>query len=323
MRIIFKTKCTGSCFCPLAYGVAVMSESELLALCDFPAPGTSVDIALSGGPDSVGLTLLAVAAGLSVRLHHVNHHLRADSDRDAACAENLAARLGLSIDVYDVRVDTTNGVEAGARAARRSVLPTGSLTGHTMDDLAETVLLNLMRGAGRDGLSPMVGDPTKPLLGVRRSDLRDYVEASGHEFIVDPSNADQSLLRNDVRLRVLPTLSDAAQRDLVPVLARQAHVMAEESAWIDELTAGDRQLHMEDADCRQLREWHPVRLRRWLRLVLLRDDTDGTHPPTLAEVERVMAVVRGEVTATQISGGRRVARRDQHLSISLTPPATL
>ena len=60
--------------------------------------------------------------------------------------------------------------EARARAERRRALPAGALTGHTMDDLAETVLLNMMRGAGVDGLSPMVNDPTKPLRDLRRSE---------------------------------------------------------------------------------------------------------------------------------------------------------
>ena len=323
MRMIFKmdgaeriTKC-------VAYRDAVMPEPALLSLCDFPAPGTAVDLAVSGGPDSVAMTLLAVAAGLQVTIHHVDHHLRPDSSRDAACVQRLASSLNVPVVIHDVTVDAHRGVEAGARAARRAVMPRGALTGHTMDDLAETVLINLVRGAGREGLSPMVGDVTKPLLRVRRAALRAFVDSTGHEYVIDPTNADPSFLRNDIRLRVIPNLSDVAHRDVVPVLARQAYVMAEESTWLDELTEGDRQISLHEADCRELREWHPVRLRRWLRLVLVRDDLDGTHPPSLAEVERVASVVRGDVTATEIGGGRRVSRHDQHLSITSIPPATL
>jgi len=307
----------------VAYRDAVTTGPALLALCDFPPPGTEVDLAVSGGPDSVGMTLLAVAVGLNITVHHVNHHLRPDSSHDAECVQGLADRLHLPVVFHDVTVDSQRGVEAGARAARRSVLPTGALTGHTMDDLAETVLINLLRGAGRDGLSPMVGQATKPLLRVRRAELRAFVDASGYDYVIDPTNADLTYLRNDIRHRVLPNLCDVAQRDMVPVLARQAFVMAEEAEWLDELTAGDRLLELREADCRDLREWHPVRLRRWLRLVLVRDDLDGVHPPTLAEVERVMSVVRGEVTATEIGGGRRVSRHDQHLSMTSIPPATL
>jgi len=307
----------------VAYRDAVTTEPALLMLCDFPAPGSNVDLAVSGGPDSVGMTLLAAAAGLKVTIHHVNHHLRPDSSQDVACVQNLARRLDVPVIVHDVVVDTQRGVEAGARAARRSVLPEGALTGHTMDDLAETVLINLVRGAGRDGLSPLVGDATKPVLRLRRAQLREFVEASGFDFIIDPMNSDSSFLRNEIRLRVLPELCEVAQRDVVPVLARQAFIMAEEARWLDELTAGDRLLTLRGADCRELREWPPVRLRRWLRLVLVREDPDGIHPPTLAEVERVIRVVRGEVTATEIGGGRRVSRHEQHLSITSIPPATL
>lgn len=307
----------------MAYGDAVTTETALLTLCEFPEPGAHVDLAVSGGPDSVGLTLLAVAAGLQVTLHHVNHHLRHDSDVDAGCVRQLAAELGVPFVLHNVTVDPQRGIEASARAARRSVIPAGALTGHTMDDLAETVLINLLRGASRDGLSPMVGEPSKPLLRVRRHELRAYVDASRYHYVVDPSNSDPVYLRNEIRHHVLPDLSRVAHRDVVPVLARQAYVMAEEAAWLDELTSGDRGLALGDADCRELRAWHPVRLRRWLRLVLLQEEVDGTHPPTFAEVERVISVVRGDVVATEIGGGRRVSRHEQRLTVSLTPPATL
>lgn len=307
----------------VAYRDAVTSAPALLSQCDFPESGTVVDLAVSGGPDSVGMTLLAAAAGLQITIHHVDHHLRSDSWKDAECVKRLATRLDVPVVLHDVAVDAHRGVEAGARAARRAIMPAGVLTGHTMDDLAETVLINLVRGAGREGLSPMVGDTTKPLLRVRRHELRAFVDASGYDYVIDSTNADPAFLRNDIRLRVVPQLCDVAHRDVVPVLARQAYVMAEESQWLDELTSGDRQLSLDDADCRELREWHPVRLRRWLRLVLVRDDSDGVHPPTLAEVERVMSVVRGEATATEIAGARRVSRHEQRLFLTPIPPATL
>ena len=77
---------------------------------------------------------------------------------------DVCGERGVTCVLYDVQVEPGANFEARARAERRRVLPAGSLTGHTMDDLAETVLLNMMRGAGLDGLSPMVNDPTKPLV---------------------------------------------------------------------------------------------------------------------------------------------------------------
>ena len=293
-----------------------MTKEELLAKCAFPPAGEVVSLAVSGGPDSVGMALLAHAAGLSLHLHHVNHHLRANSDLDAELVVALAASLGALVSVHDVHLDDGGNLESRARAARRSVLPPDALTGHTMDDLAETVVLNLLWGAGLDGLSPMTRDATKPLLQIRRADLREFVQASGQAFIDDPTNQDQSLRRNAVRHRIMPALMDIGERDIVPIVARQAWLISEERAWLDAIVAPDLLLELHKVDCRELQTWPSARLRRFLRAKLTTTDPDGTHAPSLDEVERVLRVVRGEVIATEISGGRRVARRDQFLYLA-------
>ena len=99
-----------------------------------------------------------------------------------------------------------------------------------MDDLAETMVINLIRGAGDDGLAPMVGDPTKPLRDVRRRDLHDFVVASPFEAATDETNASPDFTRNRVRHEVMPLLCDVARRDVVPVLARQAALIGDERA---------------------------------------------------------------------------------------------
>lgn len=286
----------------------------LVSKCRFGDPGRDVALAVSGGADSVGMTLLALEAGLRPTLHHVDHHLRADSGRDAQVVRDLGGVLGVPVVVHDVTVAPGPNLEARARAARRGALPRGAMTGHTMDDLAETVLLNMMRGAGVDGLSPLVGDPTKPLLALRRAEVRAYVEASGHAFVVDATNADLSLRRNRVRHETLPALCAAAERDLVPVLARQASLLADERAWLDALAHDETSLH--DADCRELATWPVARLRRWVRTRLSTCDGVDVHPPSADEVERVIDVIAGRAVATEVSGGRRVARRDQRLNVS-------
>ncbi len=106
--------------------------------------------------------------GLDVHVHHVDHHSRAASTADAEFVVGARRRvLHVPVVVHDVIVAAGPNFEARARSERRRVLPEGSLTGHTMDDLAETVLLNMLRGAGVDGLSPLVNDPTKPLVRLR------------------------------------------------------------------------------------------------------------------------------------------------------------
>ncbi len=293
----------------------MITVDEALARCRFPAG--SVELAVSGGADSVAMALLARAANIAATVHHVDHHLRHESSEDARLVEQLAHDLGFHFVLHDVHVEKGANMESRARGARRSVLPARALTGHTMDDLAETVLINLMRGAGVDGLSPMVNEQTKPILSLRRSEVLEIVEKSERPFVVDSTNNDLTILRNRIRLETLPMLNEVARRDLVPVLGRQAELMGEERRWIEEICHDDSLISIDDIDCRDLARWATARLRRWLRIKLSgADHGDGVHPPSAAEVERVIAVVRGEVAATEIAGSRRVSRHDQHLRIT-------
>lgn len=292
---------------------------HLLDACLFPVAGESVDLAVSGGPDSLGLLLLALEADLVVRVHHVDHHARATSTLDAEFVVATGAEFNVPVVVHDVIVAPGTNFEARARSERRRVLPPGCLTGHTMDDLAETVLLNMIRGAGLDGLSPLVNDPTKPIVRLRRSDVADFVSENGLVPRHDESNDDLAFRRNRVRHQLMPLLVEIAERDVVPLLARQAEVLFDDRAWLSELVAHDVARPLESVDCRELRDWPRARLRRWLRAQLSRrDDLGEQHPPSSAEIERALRVIDGEVVAAELEGGRRLARRAQRLSLEAT-----
>ena len=274
-----------------------------------------MDLAVSGGADSVALTILAVAAGLDATVHHVDHHLRVNSGDDARVVRELADELELAFVLHDVEVGAGSNLEARARSARRAVLPPGAMTGHSMDDLAETMVINLMRGAGVDGLAPLVGDASKPLLDLRRDELHALVHDSSRRHARDETNDDTVHLRNRVRLELLPAMSHAAGRDLVPVLARQAYLIFDDRSWLDELSHEDAR-GLDEVDCREMREWPVARQRRFLRQRLRVEALDGSHPPSADEIDRALAVVRGEVVATELTGGRRLSRRDQYLSLA-------
>jgi tRNA(Ile)-lysidine synthase len=292
------------------------AASSLLSDCHFPPAATAVDAAVSGGPDSLGLLLLALQAQLEVTVHHVDHHARETSGDDALHVEALCTTLGVGFVRHDVVVEPGGNFESRARAARRQAMPRDVMTGHTMDDLVETVLLNMLRGSGVDGLSPMVDDPTKPLRDVRRSALHDFVAASGFTPLHDETNDSADFRRNRVRHELLPLMQEVAGRDVVPLFARQAGLMHEERVWLDQLSRADHVTTLEEADCRELRAWPVARLRRWLRTQLRSlDHGDGEHPPSADEVRRCVAVVHGDVVATELSGGRRFSRRDQHLTL--------
>ena len=105
----------------------------------------------------------------------------------------------MEIDAERVVVAPGPNLEARARSARHGALPAGALTGHTADDRAETVLLNLLRGAGPTGMRGVARDPRRPLLALRRHETQALCEALGLQVVVDPSNHDPAFRRNRVR----------------------------------------------------------------------------------------------------------------------------
>ncbi|MGH9151678.1 MAG: tRNA lysidine(34) synthetase TilS, partial [Acidimicrobiales bacterium] len=211
--------------------------AELLGRCTFPPAGSALACAVSGGPDSLALLVLATAAGCDVTAHHVDHGLRPGSAAEAGVVADAAARLGARFVAHRVTVAPGPNLEARARQARRAALPAGAATGHTADDQAETVVVNLLRGAGVDGLAGMRAGPRKPLLALRRAETEAVCARAGLVPVRDPSNADPAFVRNRVRAEVLPLLAAVAGRDVVPVLARQAALLADEARLLDGLAA--------------------------------------------------------------------------------------
>lgn len=280
---------------------------DLLRRCTFPPAGTAVTCAVSGGADSLALLALAVRRGCAVTAVHVDHGLRPGSADEASVVERATARLGASFRSERVVVDPGPNLEARARAARYGVLPVDVLTGHTADDQAETVLLNLLRGAALDGLAGM-GPERHPILALRRAECVALCAALGFSPVMDPSNADPVHLRNRVRHELLPVLDALAGRDVAAVLARQAGVLRDDAAALDALAAA-----VDPTDARALAA-APVALarravRRWLAPHL------GGYPPDADTVERVLAVARGEAIACELAGGVRVARHQQRLTV--------
>src|SRR5215510_14766972 len=279
---------------------------------DAPGVAPPVVVGCSGGADSVALLALAVDAGLEPIAVHVDHGLRPGSADDVAHVARVADVLGAAFVATGLSIAPSGNVEARAREGRYDALRRACgdarasvvMVGHTQDDQAETVLLNLMRGAARGGLAGMAHERdgiVRPLLGLRRSETQAICELLELPVLHDPMNDDASLRRVAVRRDALPMLSAIAGRDLVPVLARQADVLREESLYLDELAAAA--WPNEDAPtARVLRALPPVLAQRVVRRWL------GPPPPSRAEVSRVLDVARGVVRATQLSGNRVVLR---------------
>jgi tRNA(Ile)-lysidine synthase len=276
---------------------------------DVTAP---VVVGCSGGADSLALLALAVDAALAPVAVHVDHGLRPGSDQDARAVAAAAERLGARFEARRVTVASGPNLEARARAARYDALEearvtlgaTAVLVGHTADDQAETVLLNLLRGSAASGLAGMParrGPVVRPLLGARRADVRLVCSHRGLAPIEDPSNDDLAFRRNWIRHEVLPLLERGAGRDLTPLLVRQADVLREESDFLDAL-ARSAWPGEAGARARDLAALPEALARRAVRCWL------GPPPPSLDDVDTVLAVARGERRAVDLAGGRSVRR---------------
>lgn len=286
-------------------GPGSSSVSDLLSRCDFPPPGTAVVCAVSGGPDSMALMVLAHAHGLGVSAVHVDHQLRPDSASDIGFIEPVAAALGIEVTRHVVDVEPGPNLEARARDARRAVMPPGTMTGHTADDQAESTIINLLRGAGAHGLAAMRPGNDKPLLALRRFETHALCSAMGIGTVSDETNGDSRFQRNRIRLELLPLMADISSRDPVPLLWRSAEVLRQDNDLLDELASA-----LDPTDAKAL-AGAPLPLarraiRRWLA---------DPYPPDLATTERILAVARGEVLACDIGRNREIRRSKQRLTV--------
>ena len=201
----------------------------------FPTTTPSIAVALSGGLDSMVLLRVAHAHarehGLNLSAFHVHHGLSPNADAWRGHCERACRDLGVNFDARAVSVDKgKSGIEAAARKARYAALGDMCrghgidllLTAHHLDDQAETVLLQLLRGSGPAGLSGMdaanraptlLGDDrlviARPLLQVARAGLEALAREEGIAWVVDVSNSDPRLARNALRHTVMPALAHA------------------------------------------------------------------------------------------------------------------
>ena len=191
---------------------------------DMISPGDEVVAALSGGADSVCL-LLALDA-LSERLQislsaiHVNHCIRGEeSDRDEQFCRDLCTRLGIPFtcgrfDVVSIAKERKLSLETAARDVRYAFFAEKTAgkkiaTAHNANDNAETVILNLVRGTGTKGIAgipPVRDNIIRPLLGCDRSDIENFLEERGQEYMTDSTNLSDDYTRNTIRHNVIPVL---------------------------------------------------------------------------------------------------------------------
>ena len=203
---------------------------------------------VSGGPDSVALLRALVALGTEPVVLHVDHGLRGEESRqDAGFVRELCENLGVRCEIRRLRLEEGPNLQERARDERYRLagevadeLGLRTITvGHTADDVAETVLMNLARGAGLRGLSgipPVRGRLVRPLIERTRREVLEYLESLDQPYRTDPTNLTGKYARNRVRLEILPVLEElhpGAARNL----ARGATLAREDLEVLEDLAA--------------------------------------------------------------------------------------
>ena len=188
-------------------------------------PGATVIVALSGGADSVALLSVLADLGYDCRAAHCNFHLRGEeSMRDMRHVQTLCRDLGVELYIRDFDVPAQmaaagESVEMACRTLRYRWFDelldreraSAIAVGHHREDRAETFMLNLMRGAGLDGLTsmrPVEGSVVRPLLALSRGEIESYLSARGLSYVTDSTNAENAYRRNSIRNRVFPLLAE-------------------------------------------------------------------------------------------------------------------
>jgi len=283
--------------------VVADGRRRLRVALDDLSPGSRVEVALSGGADSLALaaclSFVAPQAGWLAGAVVVDHGLQPGSADVAARAAEQATGLGLDADIVTVEVGSEGGPEAAARDARYAVLrarPVDAvLLGHTLDDQAETVLLGLGRGSGPRSLAGMAavdGLMRRPFLGLRRADTERICAASGLPWWTDPHNADPRFRRNRLRHEVLPLLEDVLDGGVAEALARTADQLRADTALLDELAADVA----DPCDIPMLAAMAPALRSRVLRRAALEAGADGSELAAvhLGELDRLVTDWRGQ-----------------------------
>jgi tRNA(Ile)-lysidine synthase len=260
---------------------------------------------VSGGPDSVALLRVVVALGGEPVVLHVDHGLRGEESReDAEFVRELCRRLNVRCEVRRLGLDGGSNLQERARDERYRLAGEAAVrlglrvvaTGHTADDVAETVLMNLARGTGLRGLAgipPVRSKVQRPLIWCTRREILDYLKELDQPYRMDPTNLIGKYARNRVRLEVLPVLEE-----LYPAsagnIARAASLVREDLEILEELATGTLEMRGEEVilPLDGLMELRPSLRRHTVRLAYTTLVPD-TAPLPSNLIEAVLGLLEG------------------------------
>jgi len=313
---------------------------------------------VSGGADSVCLALVLNELGLDVAVAHVNHGLRgAESDTDEEFTKELAGTLGVPFFATKVALSgpapaasalwlsrrplpggEANLEAAGREARRQFFIETARRRGytkialaHTRNDRVETFLMNLLRGAGSEGLvsmAPVSGNTIRPLIETGRNEVEAYLTENNQSWRTDSSNFDLGFARNRLRHAVIPELESRFNPSLIQTLARTVEILEAEDAWMRAVADQWLSEHgrKEENDflipAAELKAAPAGLVRRILRTVL-RLAGSGLRDVSFGHIEAVRALLEEGKSGkfVQIPGGLQAAREFGRLVFRQAPAA--
>jgi tRNA(Ile)-lysidine synthase len=305
-------------------------------------PGDDLLVGFSGGRDSVALVGLLQEEGFGrLTLLHLDHALRPESGSDGEWCRNFGRERGLEVvverrEVGGAKGQSGSGLEEAGREARyaffaREALRRGVqnvVLGHHADDQVETFLFRLLRGAGSRGLGSMASVSEReagvgalrvlrPMVGVWRTELDEWIRERGLVFLEDPTNADSRWTRNRIRHELLPAMERAMERPVKLALWRTAELLRAEAECLrafddaEEDLPGRLKVSALSALPLALRR---VRVNRWLAV-------HGVAPAGFDLIETVLRLLVERFPAkVNLPGGGHVRRRAGWIFLEGLPP---
>lgn len=277
----------------------------------------TVTVALSGGADSVALLnamlKLTDEYGIFVKAAHLNHNLRgAESDRDEQFVRDICAKANVelkvkSVDVNSLAIEKKQSVELAARNARYEFFAEcGGVvaTAHTADDNIETVLLNMVRGTGAEGLCgipPVRDNFIRPLIMCTRSQIEEFCNQHSLEYVTDSTNLTDDYTRNKIRHNAVSVLKEVNSSAATAVL-RTCEILRDENAFISNLATKECERRSKNGglDVKNAKELDKALLRRVLRLYF---ETATNCTLDSFHTERLVCLAYKGEGRCQLSGG--------------------
>ena len=306
-----------------------------------PLPEGRCLAAVSGGADSVALMMLLCGGNISRNSRpeavHVNHGLRGqESNDDEAFVRALCKAYDVRLHVYrpDLggRKDENTAREARYRCFRQCMAETNAdflVLAHHADDLAETFMMRLLRGAGPEGLGCMKADDRRdgmrilrPMLKIQRAEIRDVLRESGIPWREDSSNTDPSYLRNDVRMRLMPLMEEMSPGCAGRIAAAAHRISAENELLSGEANrflaqhAGERWLDYRELASIPAPMQHRI-LRQWWRN---NAPPMEEHELNAEQTELLASAAAGGCRKVNLPGGLHAEKGRQALHLTGLPP---